>query len=83
MTATLQGFSRRFFLLASGALATAATVAAPIVAAFEKRRPVVMFFDGQLWLDTSGAGPEYRAPPRVPAAASLSDEEIHRARGYI
>jgi hypothetical protein len=75
--------SRRIFLLASGALATAASVAAPIAAAFGKRRPVVMFFDGQLWLDTSGAAPEYRAPLGARTAPALSDEDLHRTRGYI
>jgi hypothetical protein len=84
MTAGLHAISRRVFLLATGALATAAAVVAtPVAAAFEKRRPVVMFFDGQLWLDTSGAGAEYRAPSGVRVGPSLSDEELHRTRGHI
>ncbi len=84
MTAALHVISRRVFLFAAGALAiAAASVAAPLTAAFEKRRPVVTFFDGQLWLDTSGASFEYRAPFGVRAGPTLSDEELHRARGYI
>jgi hypothetical protein len=83
MSGVLHAINRRVFLLATGALATAAAVAAPVAAAFEKRRPVVMFFDGQLWLDTSGASIEYRAPHGARASPSLSDEELHRTRGYI
>jgi hypothetical protein len=46
-------------------------------------RAVVAFFDGQLWLDTSGASVAYRPPTAVPVVPTLTDEELFRTRGYI
>ncbi|HEU4625742.1 MAG TPA: hypothetical protein VFS52_13310 [Steroidobacteraceae bacterium] len=46
-------------------------------------KPVVAFFDGQLWLDTSGASVAYRPPGSVPTVPTFTDEELLRARGYI
>jgi hypothetical protein len=45
--------------------------------------PVVAFFDGQLWLDTSGASVAYRSPTAARAMPSFTHEELTRARGYI
>jgi hypothetical protein len=47
---------------------------------------VVTFFDGQLWLDVSGAGPAYRAPRGARGAAllaSLDDNELQQLYGRI
>jgi hypothetical protein len=47
---------------------------------------VVMFFDGQLWLDSSGMGAQYRAPAGMRAAeplACLADDELQCLYGRI
>jgi hypothetical protein len=70
-----------------GALATAASnVLAGARGASTRRlasQPVVAFFDGQLWLDTSGASVAYRPPTAARAVAAFTDEELYQARGYI
>jgi len=47
---------------------------------------VVTFFDGQLWLDTSGTSIAYQPPLGARAAAPLAhltDAELRNVRGYI
>lgn len=62
--------------------ATAHTHPAPRAAV----APVVAFFDGQLWLDTSGTSIPYE-PPRgargAAAVASMTDEELRRLHLYL
>lgn len=61
----------------------ASTAEASIAAA---SAPVVAFFDGSLWLDTSGTSTAYEAPLGARAAAplaDLSDHELLSIRPYI
>jgi hypothetical protein len=78
--------TRRDFLagsaLAGGGLAVAGGLSMQF-AATRELQPVVAFFDGQLWLDTSGVSVAYRAPTVARAMPSFTDEELIRARGYI
>lgn len=79
--------SRRLFLkrtaLAGGALASASAVT-PAFAALgtASASEVVTFFDGQLWLDTSGASRAYRAPLSAHPIA-LSEDELHSLYGRL
>ena len=75
--------TRRTFLLTSGVALTSASEAAVRLTSLLPPQPVVTYFDGQLWLDGSGASVAYRAPTRPPAVPVLTDEELYRARGYI
>jgi hypothetical protein len=79
--------SRRLFLkraaLAGGALASASAVA-PSFAALSSANAseVVTFFDGQLWLDTSGASRAWR-PPLSAHAIDLTEAELHCLYGRL
>jgi hypothetical protein len=75
--------TRRRFLLSSGALAGASGVGVRLAASIGESQPVVAYFDGQLWLDTSGASVAYRAPTGARVMPSFTDEELIRARGYL
>lgn len=83
--------TRRLFLkrsaLTGGALASAAAIP-PAMARFAPAHAteVVTYFDGQLWLDTSGLSRAYRAPAGARGAAplaQLSDAEFHTLYGRI
>jgi hypothetical protein len=71
-------------VFASGrVLAQAGAQASGASAQLASSGAVVAFFDGQLWLDTSGASSAYRAPTAARAMPSFTDEELVRARGYL
>lgn len=79
--------SRRLFLkrtaLAGGALASASAVAPSFVAlGTASVSEVVTFFDGQLWLDTSGASRAFSAPLNAHPSA-LSEAEAHCLYGRL
>jgi hypothetical protein len=76
---TRAGALARGGALACGALPRAGDANAQVASP----EAVVAFFDGQLWLDTSGASVAYRAPTGARAMPSFTDEELARARGYI
>ena len=73
------GVLARGRILTSGASANVSAAGARLA----PTSPVVAYFDGQLWLDTSGASIAYRPPTAMPAVPSFTDEELTRARGYI
>jgi hypothetical protein len=83
--------TRRLFLkrtaLTGGALASGAAIP-PVMAHFAPARAaeVVTFFDGQLWLDTSGLSRAYRPPAGARAAApaaEMTDAELQALYGRI
>jgi hypothetical protein len=87
--------TRRHFMKRGGALVGVAGISSAFVGAASihvlgstKRHltETVMFFDGQLWLDSSGMGAQYRAPAGARAAeplACLADDELHCLYGRI
>jgi hypothetical protein len=74
--------TRRSFLITSGVLVTGSAVGARLTSS-QELQPVVAYFDGQLWFDTSGTSVAYRAPTAARIVPSWTDEELYRARGYI
>jgi hypothetical protein len=75
--------TRRGFLVSSGVIAGGAAVVGVSLQSLREPQPVVAFFDGQLWLDTSGASVAYQPPSGARSVPPLTDEELYRARGYI
>jgi hypothetical protein len=66
---------------------TASTTGAGVLGAESVAAPgVLAFFDGQLWLDTSGLSNAYQPPLGARAAeplATLTDAELYSARIYL
>lgn len=93
--------SRRQFMKNSGVLAGVAGISSAFVgvasayargatrsagSSMQAGCETVMFFDGQLWLDTSGMSVAYRAPAGMRAAeplACLTDEDLQCLYGRI
>ena len=87
--------TRRLFLkrsaLTGGALASTSALAHVMAPTLARLAPahaseVVMFFDGQLWLDTSGLSRSYRAPAGARGAAplaQLTEADVHALYGRI
>jgi hypothetical protein len=84
--------SRRLFLkrsgLTGGALAASVSGISPALAKFAPgpAAAVVTYFDGHLWLDTTGLSRPYRAPAGARAAApaaDLTDAELQVLYGRI
>jgi hypothetical protein len=83
--------SRRMFLkraaLAGGALASASAITPSFAALTTASAPVrasevVTFFDGQLWLDTSGASRAWR-PPLGAHTIDLTEAQLHCLYGRL
>jgi hypothetical protein len=78
--------TRREFLthtvLATGAIAGTSVSVRWLSAS----NPALAFFDGQLWLDSSGQSPQYVAPAGARGAAhlaNLTEDDLHTLYGRI